>query len=57
MPVRLYDVHRLAGTQPVLAADRERQLDRLGGHLLDAGFERGALTGPRCVGPDRFVLR
>jgi hypothetical protein len=56
--VRLDRVDRLAAADPLLAADRHRQLDRVGRReLLEARLEGGALLGSGRIGPDRLVDR
>src|SRR5699024_1891437 len=55
--VRLDDVERLAATHPLLAVDRARQIDLLGGQRAQGGLHLRALGRAWCVAEHGFVDR
>jgi hypothetical protein len=55
--VRLHDIDGLSATHPLLAVDRHRQLDVLGGHLLEPEGERLPFRTAWGVVVYRFVHR
>ena len=55
--VRLHHVDAFTAAHPVRAADDVRQVDRVGGQLVERGDEPGAFGAARCVFVDRLVDR